>query len=142
MSDKLPMTRRGIYLTNLQWVDAKAAGNGNYSAGVRLWMEALEAEKVEREATIERYIDANGELVLQVDNLTVERDTLHRECDEQQTKIDRLRADLVDERDRAVMDLQQADRRAWRRHCYGYLAACMAIAATLAVLEGIDKAWW
>ena len=115
MTNKAPTTRRGIYLTNLQWADAKAAGDGNYSAGVRLCMddrealakrnddlaarltdrmsrrnkveaevEALEAEKVERDATIERYIDANGELVLQVDNLTVERDTLNRDCVEQQ----------------------------------------------------------
>ena len=50
MSDKLPTTRRGIYLTNLQWADAKAAGDGNYSAGVRRRMDewaALQAEKVD-----------------------------------------------------------------------------------------------
>ena len=132
MSDKLPTTRRGIYLTNLQWADAKAAGDGIYSAGVRRRMdewealsecnellaarlgdqiklrkkvEALEAEKVERERDIERYIDANGELALDVDNLTVERDTLKRECDEEQTKIDRLRA----ERDRLSVLLLESE---------------------------------
>ena len=42
MSVKLPTTRRGIYLTNLQWADAKAAGDGNYSAGVRLCIDDRE----------------------------------------------------------------------------------------------------
>ena len=188
MSDKLPTTRRGIYLTNLQWADAKAAGDGNYSAGVRLCLddreelakrndelaarltdrisrrnkvEALEAEKVERDATIERYIFANNGLILQVDNLTVERDTLNRECAalaecnialvrSAQTKCDKVQAEC-DEASlalaRRVFEVEElrAQVRPFPRLVFalGFLAAiAMAIAATLAVLEGIDKAWW
>ena len=177
MSVKLPTTRRGIYLTNLQWADAKAAGDGNYSAGVRLCIddreelakrnddlaarltdrisrrnkvealeaevEALEAEKVERDAKIERYIDANGELVLQVDNLTVERDTLNRDCVEEQTKSDKASLALA-RRVFEVEELRAAPAPLAPRLVFalGFLAACMAIAATLAVLEGIDKFWW
>ena len=169
MSDKAPTTRRGIYLTNPQWADAKAAGDGNYSAGVRLCLddreelakrsdelaarladrisrrnkvEALEAEKVERDATIERYIFANNGLILQVDNLTVERDTLNRDCVETQTKYDKASLALA----RRVFEVEElrAQVRPFPRLVFalGFLAASMAIAATLAVLEGKDKAWW
>ena len=92
-------------MTESQWAKAKAAGDGNYSAGVRQLLKdvddlaetrrerdrlACQVEVLEslcdgyksdlshirgnrdkcikeRDATIERYIDANGELVLQVD---------------------------------------------------------------------------
>ena len=169
MTNKAPTTRRGIYLTNLQWANAKAAGDGYYSAGVRMCLddreelakrndelaarladkmsqrnkvEALEAEKVERDATIERYIFANNGLILQVDNLTVERDTLNRDCVEEQTKSDKARLALA-RRVFEVEELRAQVRPFPRLVCaLGFLAACMAIAATLAVLEGIDKAWW
>ena len=131
MSDKAPMTSRGIYLTNLQWADAKAAGNGNYSAGVRLWMEALEAEKVEREATIERYIDANGELVLQVDNLTVELAARACEVIDLELQVEQLEA-VPTYRERWFLFLL----------VFGLTSTLVAFAVALAVLEGIDKAWW
>ena len=136
MSDK--KTRRGIYLTEQQWADAKDAGDGNYSAGVRRRLD--EQDTLNRQCT---------ELGLQVDNLTVERDTLNREGDEEQTKLEQA----TTERDEAsallaarVFEVQElrAQVRPFPRLVFalGFLAACMAIAATLAVLEGIDKAWW
>ena len=143
MTNKAPMTRRGIYLTEQQWADAKAPGDANYSAGVRRSMDervALQKDKatcdanlelidkarseelvkferhladlgtaqVERDATIERYIDANGELVLQVEALAAAPTYLVR----------------------------------GRWFVFGWLAGFVVSALALAVLEGIDKAWW
>ena len=155
MSDKLPMTRRGIYLTNLQWADAKAAGDGIYSAGVRRRMDEwaeLQAEKVERAAAIERYIDANGELVLQVDNL---RDALSQVSNEERAKRDKVQAEC-DEASRALaasacevidLELQVEQLEAvptYRIRWFVFVltATLVASAVALAVLEGIDKAWW
>ena len=109
-------------------------------------VEALEEEKVERDATIERYIDANGELVLQVDNL---RDALTQVSNEERAKRDKVQA-KCDEASLAlarrvleVQELRAAPAQSPRMvFALGFLAACMAIAATLAVMEGIDKAWW
>ena len=189
MSDKT--TRRGIYLTNLQWANAKAAGDGYYSAGVRMCLddredfakrndhlaarladkinqrkkvEALEAAKIESDATIERYIEANGELVLQVENLTEDRADLQKDAalnkglrgrveslqqQRKQAKVERNQA--RNERDEAsarlacrvyeVQELRGAPT-PFPRFALGFLAACMMGAAALAVLEGIDKAWW
>ena len=136
MSDKLPRTRRGIYLTNLQWADAKAAGDGIYSAGVRRRMEewaALQAEKVELEQVVADLRDA----LTQVSNeARAERDELWR----LQAEYKNLTHENVD------LELQLAAvptyRVRGRWFILGWLAALVAFAVALAVLEGIDKAWW
>ena len=168
MSDKT--TRRGIYMTESQWAVARGLGDGNYSAGVRQLLkddddlaetrrsrdrmashasvlqslcDAYKSELSdirgardkcikERDATI----DANGELVLDVDNLTVERDTLQAEYDTLNHKNVKLELEL--EALAAVPSYRVRGR--WL--AIDWLAFLVVSALALAVLEGIDKAWW
>ena len=110
MDSREPATHRGITLTDLQWTNARAAGDGNYSAGVRLWLvERLELQMQHAETRAD-YVKANALLACRVLEIAV------------------LRA--------APVPFPR-----WA-FALGFLAACMSIAALLAVLEGIDKAWW
>ena len=130
MSDKLPMTRRGIYLTNLQWADAKAAGDGIYSAGVRRRMDEwaeLQAEKVER--------------ALDVDELTCEIDKLRAEYEAASNSLAARACEVID-LELQVEQLEAVPTYRIRWFVFVLTATLVASAVALAVLEGIDKAWW
>ena len=125
MSDKAPMTRRGIYLTNLQWADAKAAGDGNYSGGVRRRMDEwaeLQAEKVER--------------ALDVDELTCEIDKLRAEYEAASARLLAARACEVIDLELQVEQLEAVPTYRVRWFVFGLTATLVASAVALAVLEG------